>query len=430
MESSTQLKQYWSLIIGNEFHYSMESRIFNAVCIFSTIGASINAVINFAIGLDLYGYLILPLIAVMLFGYYLSRCKGKLGIAVGIFAISFNLLCGGTYFQADGSGGVNLFTFVIVIFILAIVTPKKQFWIWIPLNFVFLAVLLSIEYLHPELVKTIYVNKQHKLLDLAQTFFEVIILITVITMFMKKSYNREKELAESRLISLENSNETKDKLFSIVAHDLRAPLSSIEDYLSLLSQLDLSNEERAEIEKQLLSATQQTSSMLQNILTWAKDQMEGNTVKLSPIFVREALIPTIAFQERIASEKNISLVFLENEDFKIIADPDMLQLIARNLLNNAIKFSRSGSTITINIFKEFDKCILSIKDEGIGIAEEQIPTIFSLKSNGTYGTKKEKGVGLGLKLTKTYTELQNGKIWFESGANGTTFFVSLDLYSH
>ncbi|MNX45312.1 Sensor histidine kinase TmoS [compost metagenome] len=74
------------------------------------------------------------------------------------------------------------------------------------------------------------------------------------------------------------------------------------------------------------------------------------------------------------------------------------------------------------------QCILSIKDDGIGISEDQLPFIFSLKSNATYGTNKEKGVGLGLKLTKTYVELQNGKIWLESELNkGTNFFISLDL---
>nr|WP_121273159.1 HAMP domain-containing sensor histidine kinase [Pedobacter schmidteae] len=406
----------------------MECRIFNAVSIFAAIVASVNAAINFIIGLDIYGYLALPLIAVLLFGYYLSRYKGKLNIAVGIFAIFFNLLCGGTYFASEASHGVNLFTFIIVIFIISTVTPKKQFWIWIPLNIIFLAILLTIEYLHPEMIQTIYTDKGHRLIDLAQTFFEVIILIVVITMFMKKNYNREKELAKNRLIELENSNETKNKLFSIVAHDLKAPLSSIENYLSLLNELDLSNEEKTEIEKQLLSSTRQTSDMLQNILSWAKDQMDGIVVNLDSIYINEALKHTVALQSSIALEKDIRLIFQSGEDFKVIADRDMLQLIVRNLLNNAIKFSLPGQKITMDVQRKDGKCIVSIKDEGIGIANDQKPLLFSLKSNGTYGTNKEKGVGLGLRLTKTYTELQNGKIWFESEMNkGTNFFVSLDL---
>ncbi|TCC84037.1 sensor histidine kinase [Pedobacter hiemivivus] len=423
-----QIKKNWSALIGDELRYSMESRIFNAVSIFAAIVASLNAIINFAIGLDLYGYLMLPLIAVLLFGYYLSRYKDKLNIAIGIFAISFNLLCGGTYFVADGSNGVNLFTFIIIIFILSTVTPKKQFWIWIPLNIIFLAILLTIEYLHPEMVKTIYVDKQHKLLDTAQTFFEVVILISIITMYMKKNYNREKELAKNSLIALENSNQTKNKLFSIVAHDLNAPLSSIETYLSLLNEMDLNNEEKVEIERQLLSSTRQTSEMLQNILSWAKDQMDEIKVNLSSIFIYKTLKHTVNLQKSMAKEKVINLIFSADKDLKVIADPDMLQLIVRNLLNNAIKFSLPGGTVALSISSLNGKCILSIKDDGIGIAQDQQSSIFSLKSNATYGTNKEKGVGLGLKLTKTYVELQNGEIWFESELNkGTNFFVSLAL---
>ncbi|WP_316815076.1 HAMP domain-containing sensor histidine kinase [Pedobacter nyackensis] len=424
------IKKNWSALIGDELQYSMESRIFNAVSIFAAIVASINAIINFAIGLDLYSYLMLPLIAVLLFGYYLSRYKNKLNIAIGIFAISFNLLCGGTYFVADGSNGVNLFTFIVIIFILSTVTPKKQFWIWIPLNIIFLAILLTIEYLHPEMVKTVYIDRQHKLIDTAQTFFEVIILISIITMYMKKNYNREKELAKNSLIALENSNQTKTKLFSIVAHDLNSPLSSIETYLSLLNEMDLNNEEKIEIERQLLSSTRQTSEMLQNILSWAKDQMDEIKVNLSPIFIYETLKHTVNLQKSIAKEKEINLLFFADESLKVIADPDMLQLIVRNLLNNAIKFSLPGGTVTLSISDMNGKCIISVKDDGIGIAQDQQSSIFSLKSNSTYGTNKEKGVGLGLKLTKTYVELQNGKIWLESELNkGTNFFVSLDLFN-
>lgn len=423
-----QIEKNWSALIGDELRYSLECRIFNAVSIFAAIVASLNAIVNFAIGLDLYGYLMLPLIAVLLFGYYLSRYRNKLNIAIGIFAISFNLLCGGTYYVADGANGVNLFTFVIIIFILSTVTPKKQFWIWIPLNIIFLAILLTIEYLNPDMVKTIYVDQQHKLIDTAQTFFEVVFLISIITMYMKKNYNREKELARNSLIALENSNQTKSKLLSIVSHDLKSPLSSIETYLSMLNEMNLSNEDKMEIERQLLSTTRQTSEMLQNILSWAKDQMDEIKVNLRSILIYDTLKHTVSLQKRIAQEKEIDLIFCSDENLKVIADPDMLQLIVRNLLNNAIKFSLPGGTVTLSISAQNDKCIISVKDDGIGIAKDNQSDIFSLKSNATYGTNNEKGVGLGLKLTKTYVEQQNGEIWLESELNkGTNFFVSLDL---
>ncbi|RZL31704.1 MAG: HAMP domain-containing histidine kinase [Pedobacter sp.] len=423
----TILRTYWSKLIGNEVQYSMEYRIFNAVSIFCAFGASLNAVINFALGLTFYGYIMLPLIGILLLGYYLSRHKNKLGTAVDIFAISFNLLCGATFFAVEGSSGVNLFTFIIIIFILAVVSPKKQFWIWIPLNFIFLATLLTIEYLHPELVKTIYVDRQQKLLDLSQTFFEVIIMIIVITMFMKKSYNREKTLASHRLIDLENSNETKNKLFSIIAHDLRAPISSIENYLLLLSQVEFSIEEKLEIEKNLLATTRYTSEMLHNILSWSNDQMNGVSANLKVISIYKTLHHTILLQKNIAQEKAIALNYKIEDGLTAVADPDMLQLIIRNLLNNAIKFSMPNGKIDFSAKLVDNKCLITIADDGIGINDELKPLIFSLKNKTTYGTNNEKGVGLGLKLTKAYVELQNGEIWFESKVNiGTIFYLSLN----
>lgn len=420
-------RTYWSKLIGNEVQYSMEYRIFNAVSIFCAFGASLNAIINFALGLTFYGYIMLPLIGILLLGYYLSRHKNKLGTAVDIFAISFNLLCGATFFAVEGSSGVNLFTFIIIIFILAVVSPKKQFWIWIPLNIIFLATLLTIEYIHPELVKTIYIDRQHKLLDLSQTFFEVIIMIIVITMFMKKSYNREKTLASHRLIDLENSNETKNKLFSIVAHDLRAPISSIENYLLLLSQVEFSIEEKLEIEKNLLATTRYTSEMLHNILSWSNDQMNGVSANLKVISIYKTLHHTILLQKNIAQEKGIALNYKIEDGLNAIADPDMLQLIIRNLLNNAIKFSMPNGSIDFSAKLVDNKCLITIADDGIGISDELKPFIFSLKNKTTYGTNNEKGVGLGLKLAKAYAELQNGEIWFESEANkGTIFYLTLN----
>jgi two-component system sensor histidine kinase/response regulator len=417
---------YWSNLIGDENQFSMENRIFNGICIFAIPTGLINAIINICLGLIEYGLLMLPIIVILFICYYISRYTKYLNVAVIISAAAFNVLCGATYFASSASNGVNLFTFILIIFILTLVLSKKQFWYWIPLNIILLIVLLMLEYQYPNLVENLYDSPQHKLLDLAQTFFEVILMIILITLFMKRSYNREKELAQSRLVELKESNETKNKLFSIVAHDLKAPLASIENYLSLLNELELSKDEKITIEKNLLASTRQTSEMLQNILSWSKDQMDGITTNLIPIYVHQTLNHTIQFQNSLAREKGIELSYIPNLELKAIADPDMLQLIVRNLLNNAIKFSSSGDKIELTTREEGNTCLIIISDTGIGISDEKKDALFSLKNKGTYGTNNEKGVGLGLKLAKTYVELQNGQIWFESTQDeGTTFYVRL-----
>ena len=253
-------------------------------------------------------------------------------------------------------------------------------------------------------------------------------MIAVITIYVKKNYNREKELAYSRLLALEEVNETKNKLFSIVAHDLRAPLASVENYLSQLNNLDLNAEEKTMIEQHLLVSTRQTSEMLQNILYWSRDQLQGITANLKPVFLYKTLSQTLNLEQTLAKEKNILLNYTIDPYLKVVADVDMLELIIRNLLNNAIKFSLPESEINVGTIRKDNKCIITISDNGIGINDENVKDLFSLKNKGTYGTHKEKGVGLGLVLSKTYIELQNGEIWFtNNAAGGTTFFVSLAL---
>ncbi|MEJ5994571.1 HAMP domain-containing sensor histidine kinase [Pedobacter sp. Du54] len=420
------LQSTWNTIIGDKANFSLEARIFHAVTILAVFTASVNMVVNFSIGLILYGFIVIPLLGVLLLGYYLSKHRNKLNLAVAIFAVAFNLLCGATYFSSEGSGSVNLFTFILIIFLLSFLTSKKQFRIWIPLTILHVIVLFLLEYLYPDLVKPLYSSKQNKLIDVAQTWVEVAGMIALITMYIQNNYNDEKELAKSRLVALEEINDTKNKLFSIVAHDLRAPLSSIENYLSILNKVDLTVDEKKTIEQSLLASTRQTSEMLQNILYWSKDQMLGITANLASLNLSETLNPTIILQQTLASEKNITLNYAIAPSISVVADTDMLQLIVRNLLNNAIKFSSPGGEIKLSASLDNDKCLIQISDTGVGISDKDGADIFSIKHKGSYGTNKEKGVGLGLLLAKNYIELQNGEIWYKNNSTlGTTFFISL-----
>ena len=418
----------WASGIGCKNQFTIEARIFHTITILATFTAALNVGFNFYLGLTLYGLLSIPLILILIFGYYLSRYQNKLNLAVVIFAIVFNILCVVTYFSSEGSGSVNLFTFIIIIFILSFLYTKKQFSVLIPLNIILVGALFILEYFHPELVKPLYQNRQDRLIDVAQTWIEVAGMIAVLTMYIQRNYNREKELAQSRLVALAEVNDTKNKLFSIVAHDLRAPLASVENYLTQLNNLELNSDEKKMIEHHLLESTRQTSEMLQNILYWSRDQMEGIKANLGAVFLHETLKQTLNLQQILAKEKRITLTYLINDRLKVIADADMLSLIIRNLINNAVKFSLPGAEIKVSAEEEGNSCVIAISDHGIGIKDENVKDMFSLNNKGTYGTHNEKGIGLGLVLAKTYIELQNGDIWFKSNPNGgTTFYVSLGL---
>ena len=157
--------------------------------------------------------------------------------------------------------------------------------------------------------------------------------------------------------------------------------------------------------------------------------MQGVTVNLRKVSLKAGLKSTFQVHKTIATEKGIRLIDQIKNTVVIIADKDMLQLVIRNLINNAIKFTAPGGEIIISDEIVGDYCRIIIKDNGTGIPVEKHDSIFSLKVSSTFGTRNEKGVGLGLVLCKEFTELQNGKITFESEPGiGTTFYVSFRLY--
>jgi signal transduction histidine kinase len=154
--------------------------------------------------------------------------------------------------------------------------------------------------------------------------------------------------------------------------------------------------------------------------------MEGVNVRLQKHNLFQVLASTVNTQHAIAGKKEIG--FNNNIDKQAVAicDEDMLQLVVRNLLNNAIKFTPSMGEITISSKQESNSVCLMVADNGLGIPCEQHKEIFSLKIRSTYGTGNEKGIGLGLVLCKEYIELQGGSISFESEpGRGTTFFITL-----
>ena len=185
------------------------------------------------------------------------------------------------------------------------------------------------------------------------------------------------------------------------------------------------------VEAELLLLTKNTSDMLSNLLSWSKSQMDGVVVTFSIINISESLRNTLDVQKLIANKKGVNLEYEINEAVNITGDKDMLQLVVRNLVNNAVKFTPAGGYVKIQSNITGADCRLVIKDNGIGISAEQQKELFTLKSKPTYGTMNEKGVGLGLLLCKEFIELQNGRIWFISSPGlGTTFYISLPLAQH
>ncbi|MFY0713927.1 tetratricopeptide repeat-containing sensor histidine kinase [Seonamhaeicola sp. NFXS20] len=224
---------------------------------------------------------------------------------------------------------------------------------------------------------------------------------------------------------LENINNVKDKLFSIVSHDLKDSLSSINGFIELLRDGSLSREEFDNLIPELSENANNASLLLFNLLNWSKSQMQSLEPKPSLFDVQEVFEDKLKLIEQRLESKGINLVDHSLRDFAY-ADRSMFEIVIQNLLANAIKFSKKGDTITISNHISNGSCIVSIADTGIGISKENLEKLFKNNTFTTPGTNNEKGTGLGLSICKELVELNHGKIWVESTLNvGTTFYVQL-----
>lgn len=224
---------------------------------------------------------------------------------------------------------------------------------------------------------------------------------------------------------LENVNNVKDKLFSIVSHDLKDSLSSINGFIDLLKDGSLSREEFDNLIPELSENANNASLLLFNLLNWSKSQMQSLEPKPSLFDIQEVFEQKIRLVEQRMESKGINLVDHSLRDFAY-ADRSMFEIVIQNLLANALKFSRSGDTITVSNHISNGSCIVSVADTGIGISKKNIDKLFNKNTFTTVGTNNEKGTGLGLSICKELVELNNGKIWVESTENvGSTFYVQL-----
>ena len=240
-----------------------------------------------------------------------------------------------------------------------------------------------------------------------------------------KKIEIQKEAILEQTKHLEDINKVKDRLFSIVSHDLKDSLTSIKGFIDLLSEGDISNEEFDKLIPELSENANNATMLLFNLLNWSKSQMQSLKANPSLFDIQEIFQDKINLIEQRLDSKNIKLIDRSLKDFAY-ADRSMMEIVIQNLLTNAVKFSQPGDMITVSNHISNGSCIISVSDTGVGISEENIDKLFKNNTFTTTGTSNEKGTGLGLSICKELVELNKGKIWVESTVNvGSTFYVQL-----
>ncbi|GEM_PF-2643360 len=281
----------------------------------------------------------------------------------------------------------------------------------------------------------VYIDKKNEAQEIAlQTAIENEKLITHQKQLLEtKVFERTKDLEQSiealkkQEEELQEANEFKDKVFSVISHDLKSPVSTLTGLLELLRLNTLSAEEKSNIIDNLDVALKNTKYLLDNILIWANPKLSKEKKKsdFNIFSVAEEVCQLFSIQ---AQAKKIELVNQINRNIKINTDKDVIRLVLRNLVSNALKFTPSGGRVELDLERQGNNVILKVSDNGIGIHPDQLKRLFENNHHhSTRGTHNEKGTGLGLILCNEFLEKNDHKISVKSTeGKGTTFYIELN----
>ena len=270
----------------------------------------------------------------------------------------------------------------------------------------------------------------------------IIALLLVLTVALLKIYRikdravrivrqRRRVIAAQRN-KLEEVNKTKDRFFSIISHDIRGPISNFQGISKLINVLADSKDVDGlrQLGSMMESSAKEVSALLDNLLEWALTQEGKIPYYPGKVSLQDTCHTNLSIMLNMAMAKNIELKGNLKEEVLVMADKNSVSTIIRNLLSNAIKFTSENGQVDLDIYEEGNEGIIVVRDNGIGITKDKLEDLFSLKGvRSQWGTKGEKGIGLGLTLIHEFVELNKGKIDVESEeGKGTTFKVHLPLY--
>lgn len=232
---------------------------------------------------------------------------------------------------------------------------------------------------------------------------------------------------------LKESNTAKDKLFSIISHDLINPIGSIKNLSGVLSENfhTYDEEKKHKIIKTIFNASNRSFKLLDNLLIWAQAQSNKLVINTEAIDLRNIIVEQIKLYHNLIEEKQITIKEELDHGVIVVADYNTISVVIRNLISNAVKFTPMGGEISISteaLNKE--TTVVSISDSGIGIPEDKLDNLFSIHNEYTsYGTNDEKGTGLGLRLCNDFIKMNNGTINVISKVGiGSTFSFTLKNY--
>ena len=272
-------------------------------------------------------------------------------------------------------------------------------------------------------------NKIYLVIAIALSVIAVLVILFVYYNFRKTE--RLNRLISSQKEELEQLNRVKNKMFSVVSHDMRSPVNSLTAFIHLLEKDRVPQDSLIEYSQTLKKKLAATSGMMENLLNWAASQLEGFRAYITRMAIRTITDKAVTSISGMANEKQVYIDNRVSAEMMAAIDPDMLEVVLRNLLSNAVKYSYPGGTVLISaaLSPSRDQALLQVQDHGTGMPPDYVEAINSgsrLLMRSTGGTGQEKGTGLGIYLCQVFVQMMQGSLQVESTpGKGTLFVVSL-----
>jgi two-component system, sensor histidine kinase and response regulator len=255
-------------------------------------------------------------------------------------------------------------------------------------------------------------------------------ILTTNKALVEKNEKIEKQKAEieQKAKELDELNSLKNKLFSVISHDLKTPMYALRNLFRSMQQMDMSGEEIKSIIPDVVNDLNYTTGLMENLLHWVKNQMHSARVSLDELDLGEVTDEAIHIHQLQASTKKITIVPQVEGSARVLADRDMITLVFRNLLSNAIKYTPEKGSVIIRLIHEPPSCRVSVIDNGIGMDQDTLARIRENSYYSTNGTASESGTGLGLMLCRDFLTKNGGNLLIESEpGKGSIFSFTLPL---
>jgi signal transduction histidine kinase len=423
-------------IYGTEPDFGLGRQAFHQSCVLSAFALLSGIFLALRVENWTLATIFFVCIALLAFGYWLSRRKDQFKVALAIFTLVAYTTIVSNFFLTQGIDGTTAIISLLALSLFYASSNSNMHWVWTLLSGLVFSGLIFYEYYYGSSFILAYPSTLTRFIDNVLAFIVVIIFIHLTFRLIRKSHEKQSRKLEKQhrdltlaKENLEQTNHNLTKILSVIGHDVKNPLASIEGFLELInSDIGLSEEEKNTVLSDLHRTVKNTSSMLDDLVRWSKIQMGGQVTVMQNLPLSAWLDHTLSSLEQLAATQGVALSSSYDSEKELYCDGTLMTIIIRNIIQNAIKFTPPGGKIKFEVAGDSEYILFKITDTGVGMDEDEVAMLFTNQSKSRLGMRSEKGVGLGLMLVKEYTHAHKGLIEIQSKVDyGTQFIIKIPV---